>query len=64
VLNHGLAYTLVTDLGVIVGASVAYLRALLQGRRRRLTPQFLRDFIRHSTWVRGRRGLAPRHIAP
>jgi GT2 family glycosyltransferase len=63
VLNHGLAYALVTDLGVVVGGSLAYLRSLLHGRRRQLPPRFLRDFIRHSTWVRGRRGLAPRRIA-
>jgi GT2 family glycosyltransferase len=62
-LNHGLAYALATDLAVVLGGCFAYLRALLQGRRDRLPPRFLRDFIRHSTWVKGRRGLAPRRIA-
>jgi GT2 family glycosyltransferase len=60
VLNHGVLCAVAVDVATIVGACFARLRSLLQPRVAGIVPYFLRDLIRHSALVRGRRGLGPR----
>jgi N-acetylglucosaminyl-diphospho-decaprenol L-rhamnosyltransferase len=62
VLNHGFLYAAGADLAVIGGSLVAAVRSLVQPGRRRSTPHFLSDLLRHSVLWRGRRGIAPRRI--
>jgi len=63
VLNHGLAFTLMTDTAVIAAGCLWKIRELFGARSENAKEYELRDFLMNSTLIRQGRGLAPRRVA-
>ena len=62
-LNHGLPYTVLTDLLVVFACVLSGLRGAIQRGRRRRAPGYFGDFLRNSVLMKGRGGLSPRKTA-
>jgi N-acetylglucosaminyl-diphospho-decaprenol L-rhamnosyltransferase len=60
-LNHGAAYSAVTDLLVVAACAVSAVRRLVQPALRRDPPRFIRDLLQFSA-LRRKRPLAARQI--
>jgi N-acetylglucosaminyl-diphospho-decaprenol L-rhamnosyltransferase len=62
VLNHGLAYSIVVDLAVILGNALWGIRRLIEGKPSVDPPFWIRDLLSKGVLGRGKGGLAPRRI--
>jgi GT2 family glycosyltransferase len=65
VISYGATYAAVVDFSALLACTAGSFKRILQGRKARLVPHFLRDLAHHSTlWSRNRRLAATKPHIP